>query len=269
MEPSISTLYEAALDAYLAALDRVLPDVVEGVYLTGSTALGDYQPGRSDLDILTLTARPLTEAELNSLDLLHRGLEDGGQPHLDAHYLPRPGWSDGSPDADGAGEAKGRAHVVHGEFKLGPSDQDIVIWAIMAQCGIAVRGPAAAEVGNAPDPAAFRAWNLGNLESYWRGLARQVEKAVAERDPDSPVDPEIAVWIATGPGRLHRTIATGEIISKTESADYGARLFPEHAEILGRAKASRLGDGSALFTARDGRALARFVHEVCDAAAKL
>jgi hypothetical protein len=32
-----------ALRVYLSALDKVLPDA--GVYLTGSVALGDWQPG--------------------------------------------------------------------------------------------------------------------------------------------------------------------------------------------------------------------------------
>ena len=54
--------YQPELDAYLRALDRVLPDAVEGVCLTGSTALGDYRHGQSDLDLLTLTTRPLTIA---------------------------------------------------------------------------------------------------------------------------------------------------------------------------------------------------------------
>ena len=54
---------EPALDDYLARLDAALPGA--WVYLTGSAVLDDWRPGRSDLDILTVTPRPLDEPGLD------------------------------------------------------------------------------------------------------------------------------------------------------------------------------------------------------------
>lgn len=254
------------VDLYLVALDQVLPpSQVAGVYLVGSTALGDYRPGLSDLDILTLTQAPLSEAELDALDAMHRGLEKGTQPHLDAEYAPRE--DVGRLAAEGA---SGRAHVVDGQFHRGPHGQDLVVWATLNQCGIALRGPEARSWNAAPPAASLRAWNLGNLESYWRAnFAQRGREVLREREPDSVLSADMAVWIATGPGRLHRTIATGEIISKTAAVDYTAELFPAYAPILMRAKASRLGDESVGFVARDGLALADLIDELCDDAARL
>ena len=99
--------------------------------------------------------------------------------------------------------------------------------------------------------------------------ALQVRQAISERDPGEEFLPYFAVWLASGPGRLHKTIATGEIISKTESIDYTAGLLPAYADILKRAKASRLGDDSINFTMSDGRVLSELVDEVCDAAKQL
>ena len=255
----------AEVDTYLAALDEVLPSsAVAGVYLVGSTALGDYRPGQSDLDILTLTQHPLSDAELDALDRMHQSLEKG-KPHLDAEYVPR--------ECVGLlpkEDARGHAHVVDGHFGRGPQGLEFVLWATLDQCGIRLRGPEPRTWNAAPDAAEFRAWNLGNLESYWRpNFGQHVRDSLATREPDSGLSTEVVVWIATGPGRLHRTIATGEIISKTASADYSAELFPAYAPILMRAKASRLGDESVGFVARDGLALADFVDELCDDAARL
>src|SRR6266568_2994681 len=75
-----------AVHTYLALLDTALPDAYTGVYLTGSTALGDWQPDRSDLDILTLTSRPLTEADLDALAAAHASVTE--RPYLDAIYVP-------------------------------------------------------------------------------------------------------------------------------------------------------------------------------------
>ena len=68
-----------------AQLDEVLPGVCEGLYLTGSIALGDWCPGRSDLDVLTVTTRKLDDADIEVLAGLHAGLAK--RPCLDAIYI--------------------------------------------------------------------------------------------------------------------------------------------------------------------------------------
>jgi len=256
--------YQSELDAYLRALDRFLPDAVEGVYLTGSAALGDYRHGQSDLDLLTLTTRPLTEPELAALDEAHKELEQGRQPHLDAVYIPREFVGKLPPQ-----EAAGHAYVVDGEFKRGHDSQDLVIWAILDQCGITLRGPEAKSLDAAPDRAEFAAWNLGNLQDYWRAQAQEARPVLGERDAGAEFRTYAAVWFGTGPGRLHRTIATGEIISKSRSTEYSAELFPAYKGLLARVQASRSGDESVAFTTRDGLALCDLVDEICDSAARL
>jgi hypothetical protein len=265
MDSQPSKPYQYDLDAYLDALDRVLPaEAVHGIYLTGSTALGDYRHGQSDLDILTLTTRALTEDELMGLDQLHKTLETGSEPHTDAHYIARDFLGKLPPE-----DVAGHGHAVDGEFRRGLPGQELVTWAILDQCGITVRGPEAKTLEAAPSPGEFRAWNRGNLEGYWRTQALRARLAISERDPDDEFLPYFAVWFGTGPGRLHRTIATGEIISKTQCADYTAELFPAYAALLKRVKASRLGDTSVAFTMKDGRVLGNLVEEICDSAKKL
>jgi hypothetical protein len=265
MDSKPSKPYQSDLDVYVAALDRVLPaDAVHGIYLTGSTALGDYQHGQSDLDILTLTTRALSDDELTGLELMHKTLETGAQPHCDAHYIARDFVGKLPPE-----DAVGHGHVIDGQFHRGLPGQELVTWATLDQQGITVRGPEAKSLNAAPEAGAFKSWNRGNLEGYWRTQALQIRLAISERDPGEEFRPYFAVWFGTGPGRLHRTIATGEIISKTQCADYTAELFPAYAELLGRVKASRLGDASATFTMNDGRLLSNLVEEVCDDAKRL
>lgn len=253
------------LDAYLAALDRTLPgDAVAGVYLVGSVALGDYRHGQSDLDLLTLTTRPLADAELGALEAMHQALEKGAQPHTDAVYAP-----DDYVGRLPEGDAPGHGYVVDGVFRRGTDAQDLVIWAILDQCGVTLRGPDASELGAAPDREEFRAWNRANLESYWRVQAARIRAALAQQPADAAVPAFAAVWFGSGPGRLHRTIATGEIISKTQSLRYTAELFPAYRELLERAARTRMGDESIRYTAADGLALCDLVEEVCESAQRM
>lgn len=255
---------QSALDEYLAQLDAALSGAYQGVYLTGSAALGDWRPHRSDLDILVVTARQLGDAEVDTLAAVHAKLPD--RPYRDAMYVPRDALGR-RPEPD----APGFPHAVDGVFHQDGYRPDPVLWETLHRHGVTVRGTPAAELGAAPDADWLRAWNLGNLASYWKPLAGQVRQLLAEQDPALPLPPYSVVWGLLGPGRLHCTIATGEIISKTASADYTARLLPEFAELLARAKAWRLGaqDDAVAFTIADGYAGCELIDAVIADAAKL
>lgn len=59
------------LDGFLASLPRVVP--LRAVWVHGSLALGDFQVGRSDLDLVAVLDGPIVDAE--ALQALHRSLE--------------------------------------------------------------------------------------------------------------------------------------------------------------------------------------------------
>ena len=81
--------YEQAAERYLKALESTLaPDILRGVYLVGSAALGSWRPGRSDLDVLVVLDRPMNAPDLAMVGEMHAELEatraDG--PHCDGDY---------------------------------------------------------------------------------------------------------------------------------------------------------------------------------------
>jgi Domain of unknown function (DUF4111)/Nucleotidyltransferase domain len=57
----------AYADALAQAASRALDDALAAVILHGSLTLGDYLPGRSDIDLLLIVADPLTDAQLAGL----------------------------------------------------------------------------------------------------------------------------------------------------------------------------------------------------------
>jgi hypothetical protein len=94
-----------------------------------------------------------------------------------------------------------------------------------------------------PDPHRLRAWNVQNLRTYWTGLAGYVRGAVDDRtDGAEPVDHEILRWVVLGPPRLHYTLATGDIATKSQAGRYAARRFPDWAELCDRCVRSRAGE---------------------------
>lgn len=57
------------LDRFTADLGRVLP--LEALWAHGSLALGDFQPSRSDLDLVALIAAPITGTQRQDLQRVH------------------------------------------------------------------------------------------------------------------------------------------------------------------------------------------------------
>jgi hypothetical protein len=61
------------LGRFVRAVQPVVPLV--SVWAHGSLAGGDYQPGRSDLDLIAVLGRPCTAAEEQRLSEMHESLE--------------------------------------------------------------------------------------------------------------------------------------------------------------------------------------------------
>jgi len=60
------------LSRFVNAVQPVVPLV--SVWAHGSLAAGDYQPGRSDLDLIAILGRPCTAAEEQQLGEVHESL---------------------------------------------------------------------------------------------------------------------------------------------------------------------------------------------------
>lgn len=255
----------AAVDEYLAALDAALPRIARGIYVTGSAALGDWQPRHSDVDILTVTERRLTDADIDALEALHTGMP--GRPYRDAMYIPAE--AVGKHSADPEDPAGRYPSAVDGVFHRARYRPDPVLWATLDRHGLTLRGPAADSLGADPGQNWLREWNHGNLERYWRRWPMKARAAMAQFDPGDPLPGDAVAWGALGPGRLHATITTGEIISKTAAADYTATLLPRYGALLARVRAYRLGADGERFTIADGYAGCDLIDAVVNDAAAM
>lgn len=244
---------EALATERLSAVDAAVPGLVTALWITGSAVSGDWRPGRSDVDFVAATDHPPGPDELAALAAVHAG---GGLPHYDGLYVPAAALA----DPPVAGEAL--PHVVGGEWDTGPCGECTpVTWLELRQRGVAVRGPAPAALVAEPDPAVLRAWLLGNLRGYWSQEAEAVTAALASRPAGQPTGADGVGWLVLGAARLHATLHTGEILSKSVTGQYVAEHFPAYAALAARCVVRRAGAPEAFDTA-DGLAAAALVREV-------
>jgi hypothetical protein len=143
-----------------------------------------------------------------------------------------------------------------------------VAWKVLAEHAIAIRGPEPSSLPQDPQPDLLRPWNLGNLESYWRPWASAAGGSRRFR-----LQPRWSTaWGVLGPPRLHRTIATGEVISKEVAGEYALDVFPRRWHPLisdALAYWRKQPDRLRLPPQTRARLTSEFVLEVIDAASDL
>ncbi|MFD2356171.1 nucleotidyltransferase domain-containing protein [Nonomuraea ferruginea] len=92
------TSTEILLTRFLSEAGAAVP--LMAVWAHGSLAKGDYQPGRSDLDLIAVVREPLDERRRDAVERLHRGLDGALAERLHCSYM-----------TDGQLAEHGREHV--------------------------------------------------------------------------------------------------------------------------------------------------------------
>lgn len=220
---------------YLSVADRLLPGRISHFYVVGSAALGAWRAGGSDIDFVAVVEGGFGGRETRRLRVLHPA--GNATPAVRALLRARvtvPGTLNGVyVSAGDLGEPvtsiRPLASHTGISFARGRGfDVNPVVWKVLRERGIPLRGPAPDTLGLDPEPERLRDWNLANLHGYWRAWA---EKALAGRAPSKPLvaarsaGRSLTSWGALGASRLHCTIATGDIVSKEGAGEYALDTF--------------------------------------------
>ncbi|MFB6888514.1 nucleotidyltransferase domain-containing protein [Kitasatospora sp. NPDC056327] len=217
---TVHPLVHEIADAYLALVDAAAPGLVEGLYVVGSTALGDFHPARSDIDFVAVSADPVTAAQLVGLERAHARLAarypgpvfDG--PYLTWHELAGP-----------PAQAAPGPHVSGGALRRRVrTDRTPVLWHTLAQHGVTLCGPRAQELMIDTDRAELAAWTVANLEEFWRPWLRRSSR-LASRPGLACLNGWEPARGVLGVSRQHYTLATGRIASKRGAGEYARAVF--------------------------------------------
>lgn len=219
---SVHPEIQSYIDRVVSTLRDHLGVELTGVYLHGSLAMGAFDPGRSDIDILAVCAAPLDH---------ERGMRLGEA----LAAIPTPP-SGGDLEFSLVTEAAVRARsavpsfevhvnthekpfVVDGSYR--PGDQDLVIHFAMARArGRALSGPEPRELFLEPDRASLIRAFLSDIQwadeegpAAWEGHHR----------------PELAsmAYLVLNAARCWRYLETGELGSKVDGAAWLERRDPD------------------------------------------
>ena len=74
------------------ALQEIFQSNLTGVYVMGSLTYGDFNPSRSDIDLVVVLDRPAGKKEIEQLRRLHKELEVNypeWEKRIESQYVPR------------------------------------------------------------------------------------------------------------------------------------------------------------------------------------
>jgi hypothetical protein len=207
---------ERAVSSYLQLIDKRVPELLEGLYLTGSIALDDFRPNQSDIDFVAITSNTLNKYEIQEILQVHKLLlNSNNYPYFDGIYVT---WKDLEKDAIGLQSPyyhDGRIDT-RDRFSANP-----VTWYTLYKYPVSIRGPKIPKVFH--DNRILREWCKSNLGEYWKKWVYSTHSNII-RFIYSYTNQGIT-WGVLGVVRLYATIQTGDIISKTKAADYAQITF--------------------------------------------
>jgi hypothetical protein len=215
------------IEHYLALAQTHVPGLLDGFYLTGSAALGAFEPGHSDVDFLAIVRRAPSAADMEGLRALHQAYaNDCPQFPLDGGYIEWAGLgrvagaATGAAAGAAAGEMAPFPFYNEGRLGMGYHEAHPVGWWLLKRHGIAVMGPEPAALDFSASWEAVTAYMARNLDTYWAGWTRRPTRLAALLT-DYGVE-----WAVLGICRLVDAAERGDLHAKWAAGEYCLRTLP-------------------------------------------
>ena len=195
---------EPLLERFTASVADVIPLVA--LWAHGSLALGDFQPGRSDLDLVAIVASDISDAQREQLQRTHEALirDEELADKLHCSYMVR----------DQLANA-GRCHVTWAMGELFERPVSPVSRRELTQGGLCLYGPQPAALVPAITDQELNDYIRVHLRDYWYPKTAKPELWLRD------------IWVDLGLLTLARasvTLQDGRLISKREALEVLARL---------------------------------------------
>jgi hypothetical protein len=192
------------LDRFSADASRVVP--LEALWAHGSLALGDFQPGRSDLDLVALVAATITGPQREELKRVHEALisELPLADTLHCSYVPRSGLADVS-----------RTHVTWAQGELFDRTVSPVSRRELSLGGLCLFGPGPADLIPPVTDQELADYIRADLRDFWYPATARPEPWLRD------------IWVDLGLLTLARatvTLQQGRLITKKEALEVLAEL---------------------------------------------
>jgi hypothetical protein len=230
----------AVLHEFLIRIQAILGEHLRGMYLSGSLALGDFDPRSSDLDVVVVTDEALSHELFVALQQMHARFDTSGFPwaaKVDAVYLPQEALRHSAPTLEHYPQIEWP-----GPLFLGPLESGWIFQcSILREHGIVLAGPDPRALIDPIDADEMRR-AVGTIPLMWLEQAHH--------------DPSWLVWLQQRREqafvvltlcRLLYTLDSGAVTSKPAAARWAEKVLgPRWSGLIERSLAGQVDGGDTL-----------------------
>ena len=230
------------LREFIDGISDLTPDLVKGMYITGSIPLNDFHPDKSDIDFLIL-CNELPETVLRSqLQQLHKRIERKFKTKLNGSYI-----TPGSLNVHNAAITRILAlqdgRMNESTFEMAP----VTLYELQTTA-ITLSGIPAKELPVVNDISDLNKFLFENINSYWKTWTSKLS-FVSSNHLLLILFPRLSEWVILGIARQLYTLRTGKITSKTNAGLYCLeQLHAKHHSIIQEAIKIRNDKGDHLLS---------------------
>lgn len=249
---------QSFMQKYVELLNKDLPlDLIEGVYIYGSIALGAFNESKSDIDFIVLLSREVSEQEVATIQEIHLQMKKHAfGKRMDGVYI----------QVNAIGKTNEELSMYpycsEGEVKVGHWDVNHITWWVLKEHGITLQGTSIGEL-NIPTK-----WNdvfitlEYNMNKYWLSKTKKAYLFLF----DSMVESATCTI-----SRIICSLEQRDIFSKDKAVMLCIDMLPERWHLLlkegfrirTKAHAKSLYK-SKLKRAKDCRDFILYTHQLCN-----
>lgn len=219
MEQSLPRVIHPLMQAFLHLLSTYFSkDLIEGVYIYGSTALGAFEQEKSDIDFLVLLKRTANKQEIDILKDIHIQLTNENLgAKLDGMYILK----------DDIGKTNDNLapypYCSDGCLEIGRWDINHITWWILKEYGIVLQGTPIKKLNIATKWEDVYDTLKYNINEYWYSKVKEIRISVSDETVES---------LTTTICRILYSLENRQIISKKRALEIGLKTLPECWHLL-------------------------------------
>lgn len=217
------------IDDLLAVLMESLTPILGsdwiGMYVHGSLALGEFDPNRSDLDYVVITAHSLPSRKIVELEKLHERILNSDlqwKSNIEGSYIPVKAIRRHDP-----ADSVHPAIRADGSFGLDQHGSEWIIQRhVIREKGIVLSGPDPKSLIDPISPTALRLASTRLLVEWWEPQLQ---------DPHRLLSSEYQSYAVLTMCRVLYTIAFGKVASKMTAAKWAKETFSHWSLLIDKA----------------------------------
>lgn len=204
----------------IEGITTIKHDFITGVYLTGSVALNDFYPGKSDIDFLILCKQLPTGETTLQLKRLHRLIERRFKKwQLNGSYITN--------EALNVHNCQTTKTLSFHEGQLNESAFEMAPVTLfeLKTTSITLHGIPANELPVVVEPKDVNDFLSTNINTYWKNWVTR-HSSLIQRKLLLLLLPGLTEWVILGVARQLYTLRKAKIVSKTDAGYYCLDLLP-------------------------------------------